>query len=132
MNYVVVRFRTRNTLFVDHVKGVPAARRGEVTMSEKEKLLPPTATRAAIQPADSGRILTRRTSDTRLTTVTYSVAIALMGSLLFGFAIGYSSPVISDLQGKKNGTKESGPDFRERAYLYKTLYQGIFSVRCTL
>jgi len=96
-------------------------------MSERESLLPPTATRSAIQPGDSERILTRRMSDTRLTTVTYSVAIALMGSLLFGFAIGYSSPVISDLQG--NDTKSTGPDFNETAYLKKTLYQGIFSVR---
>ena len=78
---------------------MPAARNDEVAMSEQERLLPPTTTKYAIQPGESGRILTRRTSDTRLSTVTYSVGVALMGSLLFGFAIGYSSPVISDLKG---------------------------------
>jgi len=109
------------------VKGVPSARRiDEVAMSEQEKLLPPTTNKYAIQPGESGRILTRKTSDTRLTTVTYSVGVALMGSLLFGFAIGYSSPVISDLKGN-NGTK--GGRVHEYPYLNKTYYQGIFSVR---
>ena len=88
---------------------------------EKERLLPPAATSYAIQPGDSGRIVTRSIKNTRLTTVTYSSAIVLMGSLLFGFAIGYSSPVISDLEAPPNKTKPAG-------YLYEKQYQGVFSV----
>jgi len=84
---------------------------------EKNLLLPP---KSAIQPDDSGRILTRSIHDTRLYTVTYSVAIALIGSLLFGYAIGYSSPVISDLE-EKNENNDS--------YLGRNEYQGVFSVR---
>ena len=86
---------------------------------EEEKLLPPSRLKShVIQPDDSGRSLTKNISDTRLTTVTYSVAIALIGALLFGYAIGYSSPVIADLE---NGTHTD--------YLEEYEYQGIFSVR---
>ena len=97
-------------------------------MSEQDRLLPPTSTQYAIQPGDSERILTRRASDTRLTTVTYSVGIALMGSLLFGFAIGYSSPVISNFQGIKH--RKGGPN-HHHLYLKESYYQGIYSVSCT-
>ena len=90
-------------------------------MEEGEKLLPPSTVKShIIQPDDSGRILTRRISDTRLITVTYSTAIALIGALLFGYAIGYSSPVINELE--KNHT--CGKDF-----LHENQYQGVFSVR---
>ena len=87
---------------------------------EGERLLPPSGLGPyAIQPDDSSITLTREIRNTRLTTVTYSVAIALIGALLFGYAIGYSSPVISDLE--KNVTGED--------YLSKNEYQGIFNVR---
>ena len=90
---------------------------------EEEKLLPPSRLKSyAIQPDDSGKSLTRKISDTRLTTITYSVAIALIGALLFGYAIGYSSPVISDLEGSKNATGK-------KYFLRKKEYQGIFNVR---
>ena len=87
---------------------------------EEEKLLPPSGLKSyAIQPDDSGKSLTRKISDTRLTTITYSVAIALIGALLFGYAIGYSSPVISDLESNTTG----------KNYLSKKEYQGVFNVR---
>ena len=86
---------------------------------EGERLVPPSRlTPYAIQPDDSAITVTREIRNTRLTTVTYSVAIALIGALLFGYAIGYSSPVISDLE--KNATDED--------YLHKKEYQGIFNV----
>ena len=87
---------------------------------EEEKLLPPSRLKSyAIQPDDSGKSLTRKISDTRLTTITYSVAIALIGALLFGYAIGYSSPVISDLESNTTG----------KNYLSKKEYQGVINVR---
>ena len=86
---------------------------------EKERLLPPSSSIYAIQPDDLGRVVTKSIKDTRLTTVTYSSAIVLMGSLLFGFAIGYSSPVISDLEAIN--TTSAG-------YLHEKEYQGVFSV----
>jgi len=89
---------------------------------EKERLLPPASTAYGIQPGDSGRVVTRNIKDTRLTTVTYSAVIVLMGSLLFGYAIGYSSPVISDLEDSETNTTPAG-------YLHENQYQGIFSVR---
>ena len=88
---------------------------------EKERLLPPSSSIYAIQPDDSGRVVTKSIKDTRLTTVTYSSAIVLMGSLLFGFAIGYSSPVISDLEHDPTSTTPAG-------YLHEKEYQGVFSV----
>ena len=90
---------------------------------EEEKLLPPSRLKSyAIQPDDSGKSPTKKITDTRLTTVTYSVAIALIGALLFGYAIGYSSPVISDLE--HHGNHSTGKN-----YLRKKEYQGIFNVR---
>jgi len=88
---------------------------------EKERLLPPSSSIYAIQPDDLGRVVTKSIKDTRLTTVTYSSAIVLMGSLLFGFAIGYSSPVISDLEHDPTNTTPAG-------YLREKEYQGVFSV----
>lgn len=85
-------------------------------MAEEENLLPPSS--HTIQPDDSRRVLTRRISDMRLITVTYSVGIALIGSLLFGYAIGYSSPVINKLENSTDG-----------GYLDKKEYQGLFNVR---
>ena len=90
-------------------------------MEEEQKLLRSLRIESyAIQPDDS-RTLTRKISDTRLITVTYSVSIALIGSLLFGYAIGYSSPVINELEDKR--------EHNEEGYLEGTKYQGIFSVR---
>ena len=92
---------------------------GYLMEEEGERLVPPSRlTPYAIQPDDSAITVTREIRNTRLTTVTYSVAIALIGALLFGYAIGYSSPVISDLE--KNATDED--------YLHKKEYQGIFNV----
>ena len=89
---------------------------------EEEKLLPPSRLKSyAIQPDDSGKSPTKKITDTRLTTVTYSVAIALIGALLFGYAIGYSSPVISKLEGNSTQTGKN--------YLNKKEYKGIFNVR---
>ena len=90
--------------------------------AEEEQLLPPSRLKSYVIQPDDSRTLTRKISDTRLITVTYSVAIALIGSLLFGYAIGYSSPVINELEEKReNNTKEG--------YLERNEYQGVFSVR---
>ena len=90
-------------------------------MAEEEKLLHSLRIESyAIQPEDTGKIITRKISDTRLITVTYSVAIVLIGSLLFGYAIGYSSPVINELEVKR--------EHNEEGYLGRIEYQGIFSV----
>lgn len=82
-------------------------------------MLPPSKNKPyTIQPDDS-KLITKKISDTRLTTVTYSSAIALIGALLFGYAIGYSSPVIGDLS--KNKT--------DHRYLDRNEYKGVFNVR---
>ena len=93
--------------------------------AEEEKLLPPSRLKSYVIQPDDSRILTRKISDTRLITVTYSVAIALIGALLFGYAIGYSSPVINELGDKR----ELGDNRTKDGYLEKNEYQGIFSVR---
>lgn len=69
------------------------------------------------QSVDRGTILTRKISDTRIFTVTYSVLISLMVSLIIGYSMGYSSPVIRDLQ--LGGTP--GEELKHG-------YRGIFSV----
>ena len=93
---------------------------------EEEKLLNSSKTKPyAIQPEDTGKIITRKIRDTRLITVTYSVAIALIGSLLIGYAIGYSSPVINELEEKRDNQTKDG-------YLERNEYQGVFSVRNTV
>ena len=91
-------------------------------MEEEEKLLNSARIKSyADQLEDAGKIITRKIKDTRLITVTYCVAIALIGALLFGYAIGYSSPVINKLEEKReNGTQDG--------YLERNEYQGIFSV----
>lgn len=88
---------------------------------ERENLLSPSSLVSyAIQPDDSGKVFTGRISDIRLTTVTYSVVVSLIGTLLFGYAIGYSSPVINQLEDE---------DKPEHGYLSRKEYQGVFSVR---
>ena len=89
--------------------------------AEEEKLLPPSRLKSYVIQPDDSRILTRKVKDTRLITVTYSVAIALIGSLLFGYAIGYSSPVINELEKERDNNTEG--------YLERNEYQGVFSVR---
>ena len=89
-------------------------------MEEEEKLLNSARIKSyADRHEDVGKIITRKIRDTRLITVTYSVAIPLIGSLLFGYAIGYSSPVINELE-KEN---------KSEGYLDRYEYQGVFSVR---
>ena len=93
-------------------------------MEEEERLLDSLKIKSyVIQPEDTGKIITRKIGDTRLVTVTYSVAIALIGSLLIGYAIGYSSPVINELEERRDN---------EEGYLERDLYQGTFSVRNTV
>lgn len=67
---------------------------------------------------DRGTIVTRKISDTRLSTTTYSVLIALMVSLSIGYSMGYSSPVIRELQLSRGRPGEE----------LKHGYRGIFSV----
>ena len=89
---------------------------------EEEKLLNSARIKSyANQLEDAGKIITRKIKDTRLITVTYCVAIALIGALLFGYAIGYSSPVINELEKERDNETEG--------YLERNEYQGVFSVR---
>ena len=91
-------------------------------MEEEEKLLNSARIKSyANQLEDAGKIITRKIKDTRLITVTYCVAIALIGALLFGYAIGYSSPVINELEKERDNETEG--------YLERNEYQGVFSVR---
>lgn len=66
---------------------------------------------AGVTQPEFGHRITRRIRDTRFSTVSYSVAVVLIGFLLLGFAIGYSSPVIDDL---------------ETTYLHNSVYEGLF------
>ena len=91
-------------------------------MEEEEKLLNSARIKSyANQLEDAGKIITRKIKDTRLITVTYCVAIVLIGALLFGYAIGYSSPVINELEKERDNETEG--------YLERNEYQGVFSVR---
>ena len=54
----------------------------------------------------------------RLLTVSYSCLIIIQTWLVFGLTIGYTSPVLSDLEGNGNSS----------APLDKTSYQDLFSV----
>ena len=91
-------------------------------MEEEEKLLNSARIKSyANQLKDAGKIITRKIKDTRLITVTYCVAIVLIGALLFGYAIGYSSPVINELEKERDNETEG--------YLERNEYQGVFSVR---
>ena len=60
----------------------------------------------------------------RLWTVAYSCAVIVQSWLVFGLTIGYTSPVLSDLE---------GDDGSSSAPLGKTTYQDLFSVsHCVL
>ena len=56
----------------------------------------------------------------RLLTVAYSCAVIVQSWLVIGLTVGYTSPVLSDLEGSGNGSS-SVP-------LNKTAYQDLFSV----
>ena len=57
----------------------------------------------------------------RLLTVAYSCAVIVQSWLVIGLTVGYTSPVLSDLEGSSSNGSSSAP-------LNKTAYQDLFSV----
>ena len=70
-----------------------------------------------IPHANDGSIANSRVKP-RLVTVSYSCAIIVQTWFVFGLTIGYTSPVLSDLEGNGNSS----------APLDKVTYQDLFSV----
>ena len=61
-----------------------------------------------------------RTKPARLLTVSYSCLIIVQTWFVFGLTVGYTSPVLSDLEGNPNGNSSAPLD--------KLTYQDLFSV----
>lgn len=86
----------------------------EQNVSSESSLLPKNSCEGNVQNDD------RRGSRVkpRLLTVSYSCSVIVQTWFVFGLTIGYTSPVLSDLEGNGNSS----------APLDKTAYQDLFSV----
>lgn len=86
----------------------------------RDRLIDPTVEQSygIVQTADSRD----SNSKPRLLTVSYSCLIIVQTWLVFGLTIGYTSPVLSDLE---------GANMNSPAPLDKISYQDLFSVSCS-
>ena len=92
----------------------------EQNVSDKSLLLPENSRKGNVQKdVPRGSIANSRVKP-RLLTVSYSCAIIVQTWFVFGLTIGYTSPVLSNLEGSGNSS----------APLDKTTYQDLFSVSC--
>ena len=95
-------------------------RDGHGSPTVNTKLLPyhqGSATSLDSAPYGTEKILQRRRF--RVKTVAYSCVVAIQAWFVYGYSIGYTSPILSDLD-SANTTYAS---------LHKSVYQDIFSVR---
>ena len=90
-------------------------------MERKGCLLDPT-TELLLKQSYEGSVqkegTTRKNYKPRLLTVSYSCSVIVLTWFVFGLTVGYTSPVLSDLEGNGNSS----------APLDKTSYQDLFSV----
>ena len=84
-------------------------------VSSESVLLPKNSSEGNVQKDDTRG----NRAKPRLLTVSYSCLVIVQTWFVFGLTIGYTSPVLSDLEGNGNSS----------APLDKTAYQDLFSVR---